>query len=113
LEECDVLDLRRLEGQYLIFIAETHTELNMLEHLETCIPCRKRVIFNLRKGEENEEWGGLLKWDIGDSSAPIYRKYDNAEDFLEARIRWRKGILLKLLESAEVEVESLKDNLKF
>ena len=112
MEECDVLDLLRLEGQYLIFIAETHTELNLLEHLEKCPTCREHVRSCIRKDVKAEDWGSLFQWDLSGSTAPPLKDYTDIDEFIMARIRWRKANLIKLLESAEVEVESLKFDIK-
>jgi hypothetical protein len=108
LEECDDLDLLKLEGQYLTFIAETHTELNLLEHLESCPTCRERVKNCIRRDVEDVDYGSLFQWDLSGSTAPSIKDYTDLDEFMSARIRWRKRNLMKLLESAEVEVESLK-----
>jgi hypothetical protein len=108
-EECEELDLLRLEGRYLGFIVETHTELNALEHVMRCASCRARVLRSVEDGEDLPAIGSLFQRTHAEEGAPGYEGDPRA--FIDARVEWRKGILERLLDEAEAELESLRGRL--
>ncbi|MFH2109747.1 MAG: hypothetical protein ABIJ47_00650 [Candidatus Bathyarchaeota archaeon] len=109
MEDCDRLDLLWLEGRYLGFIAETSTELNILEHLESCGACRAKVMKAIENDEKILGLGSLFLKSSDDDKVPDYG--DDAEAFVDARIVWRKRKLEELLRSAELELEDLRRGL--
>jgi len=107
--DCDRLDLLWLEGRYLGFIAETSTELNILEHLEECGACRARVLKAIEDDDKILGLGSLFQRSSDDEDVPSYG--GDAESFMVARIAWRKRKLEDLLRSAELELEELRRGL--
>jgi len=87
--KCDTIELLRLEGRYLKFIVENHTELNLLEHVEKCEECQKEIL----------------------RAVPQSSDYRNPVNFINARIQWRKRRLKELMENAEMELKSLRARL--
>jgi len=106
--DCEQLELRRLEGRYLKFMVENHAELNLLEHVEKCVECRERIRRLVETGGISADFGSLFQRDIMDPSAPRFTDHGNPEEFMDARIQWRKNMLTQLNESAEAELEDLR-----
>jgi hypothetical protein len=108
MEDCEQLNLRRLEGSYLRFIVENHIELNLLEHVESCTLCRERIKRLVEAGGHSADFGSLFQREIDDPSAPHFPHHPDPVKFMEARIQWRKSRLIQLNESAEAELENLR-----
>lgn len=104
-----MLDLLWLEGRYLGFIAETGTELNILEHLERCGSCRAKVIKAIEDDESVLGLGSLFQRSSVEEEAPNYE--GDPEAFMDARMAWRRRKLEDLLRSAELELEDLRRGL--
>jgi hypothetical protein len=104
---CEQLNLRRLEGKYLKFMVENHVELSLLEHLEKCAACRERVKRLVEADGHSTDFGSLFQREI-DPGAPRFTNHGDPENFIDARIQWRKGRLTQLNESAEAELEDLR-----
>jgi len=106
MEDCDALDLLWLEGRYLDFIVETHTELNVLEHLERCSACRAKVMKSIENDEEIPGLGSLFQRGFGEEEIPGYG--GDPESFMDARITWRRAKLEGLLRDAELELDDMR-----
>lgn len=109
MEDCEELDLLRLEGRYLGFIVETHTELNLLEHVMKCARCRAMVLRSVEDGEDVLALGSLFQWTHAEEGAPGYEGDPGA--FIDARVEWRRSRLERLLAEAEAGLESLRGRL--
>jgi len=108
-EDCEELDLLRLEGRYMGFIVETNTELNVLEHVMRCAFCMARLLRSVEGGEDAPGLGGIFQRDNAEDGAPEYT--GDPEAFIDARVKWRKSRLERLLSEAEAELESLRGRL--
>jgi hypothetical protein len=108
MEDCEQLNLRRLEGSYLKFIVENHAELGLLEHVEDCTTCREHIKKLVETDDSSADFGSLFQREADDPAAPRFTDHRDAEDFIEARIQWRKNRLTRLNESAEAELEDLR-----
>ncbi|HUV54242.1 MAG TPA: hypothetical protein VMW03_03450 [Candidatus Krumholzibacteriaceae bacterium] len=108
MEDCEQLNLRRLEGNYLKFIVENHAELSLLEHVEKCITCREQIKKLAETGGHSPDFGNLFQREADDPVAPQFTDHSDPEDFIDARIKWRKNRLTHLNESAEAELEDLR-----
>jgi len=108
MEDCEQLNLRRLEGSYLKFIVENHAELGLLEHVEGCTRCRERIKTFVDSGGHSTDFGNLFQREADDPTAPQFTDHRDALDFIDARIQWRKNRLTQLNESAETELEDLR-----
>lgn len=106
--ECEKVDLLKLQGKYLIFIVENHVELNILEHLEKCDACREKAIKAIGKNQKIPIYGSLFDTKSEDYTMPQIFEYDNPENFLDARINWRKRRLNVLIKNAEIELADLE-----
>lgn len=106
--DCEQLNLRRLEGSYLRFIVENHAELSLLEHVEKCAACRERVKRLVEADGHSADFGSLFQREIDDKTAPRFTNHSDPEEFIDARIQWRKNRLTQLNESAETELEDLR-----
>jgi len=108
MEDCEQLNLRRLEGSYLKFIVENHAELSLLEHVEDCTTCREHIKKLVDTGGHSADFGSLFQREADDTTAPQFTYHRDPEDFIDARIQWRKNRLKQLNESAEAELEDLR-----
>lgn len=108
MEDCEQLNLRRLEGSYLKFIVENHAELSLLEHIEECTTCREHIKKLVETNGYSADFGNLFQREADDSTAPQFTDHSDTEDFMDARIQWRKSRLKQLNESAEAELEDLR-----
>jgi hypothetical protein len=108
MEECEQLNLRRLEGNYLKFMVENHAELSLLEHIENCIQCREYIEKLVEIDGHSTDFGNLFHRKLNDSSSPQFTDHNDPNDFIDARIQWRKRQLIRLNESAETELEDLQ-----
>ena len=109
--KCETIELLRLEGRYLKFIVETHTELNLLEHVEECSECKQEILNAVEKDEPLADYGNLFQKEVEDKIVPQWTDYKNPENFIDARIQWRKRRLKELLDNAELELENLRERL--
>ena len=108
MEDCDQLELIRLEGGYLRFIVETHAELNILEHLEKCGDCRRNIKKHLDSDTDTPGLGSLFHVQADDPTVPRRGDHPNPDAFIDARIQWRKKHLAQLIENAEMELQDLR-----
>jgi hypothetical protein len=106
--ECEKVDLLKLQGKYLIFIIENHVELNILEHLEKCNICRKNTIKAIQKNQKMPTYGSLFDSNSEDYTMPQLSEYENPENFMDSRIKWRKRKLNELIKNAEIELADLE-----
>ena len=109
--KCDTIELLRLEGRYLKFIVENHTELNLLEHVEKCEDCKEEILRAVEKDEPLADYGNLFQKEVADPIVPQSSDYKNPANFIDARIQWRKRRLNELMENAEMELTSLRTRL--
>jgi hypothetical protein len=110
--KCDKIEMLRLEGRYLKFIVENHTELNLLEHVETCDDCKEEVLRAVEKDEPLADYGNLFQKVVEDDIVPQWDDYKNPENFIGARIQWRKRRLQELMKNAELELGNIREQLK-
>ena len=108
MEDCEQLNLRRLEGGYLKFIVENHAELGLLEHIEECTTCIEQVKKLVETDDSSTDFGSLFQREADDPTAPQFTDHLTPDDFIDARIQWRKNRLMRLNESAEAELEDLR-----
>jgi hypothetical protein len=108
---CETIELLRLEGRYLKFIVENHTELNLLEHVERCDECKKEILRAVEKDEPLAHYGNLFQKEVDDPIVPQISDYKNPVNFIDSRIQWRKRRLNELMENAEMELASLRARL--
>lgn len=108
MDECETVDLLKLQGKYLIFIIENHVELNILEHLEKCDVCKKNIIKAVQQNQKITNYGSLFEYKFEDDTIPQFFDNNNPENFLDSRINLRKIKLNKLIENAEIELEDLE-----
>ena len=109
--KCETIEFLRLEGRYLKFIVETHTELNLLEHVEKCTECKKEILNAVEKNEPLVDYGNLFQKNVEDQIVPQWTDYRNPENYIDARIQWRKRRLKELLDNAELELNDLRERL--
>ena len=105
---CETIELLRLEGRYLKFIVENHTELNLLEHVEGCGECKEEILRAVEKDEPLADYGNLFQKEVDDPIVPQSSDYRDPVNFIDARIQWRKRRLNELMENAEMELSSLR-----
>lgn len=110
--KCDKIEMLRLEGRYLRFIVENHTELNLLEHVEECNDCKTEILRAVEKNEPLADYGNLFQKDIDDEIVPQWVDYKNPVNFIDARIQWRKRRLQELMKNAELELGNIREQLK-
>ena len=108
MEDCEQLNLRRLEGKYLKFIVENHAELSLLEHVEKCTACRERIKRLIGTDAHSTDFGSLFQREMNDPTAHRFIDHGDPEEFVDARIQWRKSRLSQLNESAKAELEDLR-----
>ena len=109
--KCDTIELLRLEGRCLKFIVENHTELNLLEHVETCETCKEEILRAVEKDKPLADYGNLFQKEVEDPIVPQSSDYKNPVNFIDSRIQWRKRRLKELMENAEMELSSLRSRL--
>lgn len=112
MKDCEKPDLIRLEGQYLKFIIKTHSELNLLEHIEKCETCRTKIKKTIEKDQHTADFGNLFDKQVDDKTVPQFTDYKKQEDYMNARIQWRKKILKQLMKNAEIELRDLQTKIK-
>jgi len=102
--KCDKVNLLKLQGQFMEFIVENHAELNILEHIEQCTDCRKKIQEAVLKEQQLPDYGNLFQREFDDPTVPQYSDYKNPVNFINARIQWRKRKLKELIKNAEMEL---------
>jgi hypothetical protein len=111
MEDCEQLNLRRLEGSYLKFIVENHAELSLLEHVENCSTCRGQLKKLVETDGSSTDFGSLFQREADDPEAPRFTDQRDGKSFIDARIQWRRNRLTRLNESAEAELEDLRERI--
>jgi hypothetical protein len=112
METCNTIELIKLEERFLKFIAETHIELTLLEHLEKCITCRQNISKNIVENKGSEDFGNLFKKTVDDDKIPKYKDSEDIEIFINARIQWRSEHLEQIQKNAELELQNLREKIK-
>ena len=107
METCEILELLRVEGNYLSFIVELNTEKKILKHVKKCEECRKWIINKIDGDEIHEHFGKLFDTIVYDPIVPKYSDYEDNDTFIDARITWRLERLEELLKNAEMELEKI------
>jgi hypothetical protein len=111
MDKCDKVNLFKLQGQYLLFIVENNTELNILEHIEECPRCRETIIKSVEEDKPLPDYGNLFQRNINDQSVPQIIDYKKTENFVDARIQWRKRKIKELIKNAEMELQDIESRL--
>lgn len=111
MQKCDKVNLLKLQGQYLMFIVENTAELNILEHIEQCKSCRSNIIKAVKEDRPLPDYGNLFQREFDDQTVPQYNDYKNPENFVDARVQWRKRKLKELIKNAEIELSDLETRL--
>ena len=111
MQKCDKVNLLKLQGQYLMFIVENTAELNILEHIEICKQCMEKIIKAVEKDQPIPDYGNLFQRDFDDQTVPQYSDYKKPENFVDARVQWRKRKLKELIKNAEMELADLETRL--
>ncbi len=111
MQKCDKVNLLKLQGQYLMFIVENTAELNILEHIEECSRCREQILKAVKQDQPLPDYGNLFQRDFDDQTVPQYNDYKNPENFITARVQWRKRKLKELIKNAEIELSDLETRL--
>jgi hypothetical protein len=111
MQKCDKVNLLKLQGQYLMFIVENTAELNILEHIETCSQCRENIINAVKEDSPLPDYGNLFQRTFDDQTVPQYSEYKKTENFIDARVQWRKRKLKELIKNAEIELADLETRL--
>lgn len=111
MQKCDKVNLLKLQGQYLMFIVENTAELNILEHIEECSQCREQIIKAVNEDNPLPDYGNLFQLEFDDQTVPQYSDYKKPENFIDARVQWRKRKLKELIKNAEIELADLETRL--
>ena len=111
MQKCDKVNLLKLQGQYLMFIVENTAELNILEHIEECKECRANIIKAVKQDTPLPDYGNLFQREFDDQTVPQYSDYKKTENFVDARVQWRKRKLKELIKNAEIELADLETRL--
>jgi len=111
MQKCDKVNLLKLQGQYLMFIVENTAELNILEHIEECSKCREQIIKAVNEDNPLPDYGNLFQREFDDQTVPQYSDYKKPENFIDARVQWRKRKLKELIKNAEIELADLETRL--
>lgn len=111
MQKCDKVNLLKLQGQYLMFIVENTAELNILEHIEECSQCREQIIKAVNEDNPLPDYGNLFQREFDDQTVPQYSDYKKPENFIDARVQWRKRKLKELIKNAEIELADLETRL--
>jgi hypothetical protein len=111
MQECETLDLLKIEASYLKFIVETITELNLLEHMEICKTCRTHLIEAVEKDQHIKIPGNLFLKQCEEKSIPQFNNYKESKNFIDARIQWRKLALTEIIKNADIELMDLRNRI--
>ena len=111
MKECETLNLLKIEGSYLKFIVETITELNLLEHMETCKVCKSHLIDALEKDLHITVLGNLFLKHYEEKTIPQFKNYNDTKNYVDARIQWRKLKLNEILKNANIELKDLRSKI--
>jgi hypothetical protein len=112
MDQCDKVNLLKLQGQYMRFIVEGEAELNILEHIEECTECQDEIIDAISNDTELPDYGNLFQREFKGQKVPQYSNYEDTANFMKARIQWRKNKLRELIEEAEMELSDLETRLE-
>ena len=111
MENCDIVNLLKIRGQYLSFIIGGQTELDILDHIEQCDKCRRDINEAVENDKSLPDYGNLFQREMEDPAIPRFRDYKMVENFIDARIHWRRGRVKELMEEAEMELNDLETRL--
>ncbi|MBD3228943.1 MAG: hypothetical protein GF329_12210 [Candidatus Lokiarchaeota archaeon] len=111
MERCENIELLRVEGKYISFIAELRTEKKILKHIMRCENCRNWVISSIDGDEIHKYFGKLFDTIVYDPTVPKYSDYEDINSFIDARITWRLERLDELIKNAEMELDEISKKL--
>ena len=58
------------------------------------------------------EYGNLFQRQVEDETIPQYTDYKHVDNFIKARINWRRRRLQELIKDAEMELEDLRKRIR-
>ena len=102
----------KLQGQYLRFIIENQTELDILDHIEQCDECRQEIAEAIKAEKPLPDYGNLFQRQLNNPTVPQYGEYKKTENFINARIQWRRRKIKEHIEEAEMELKDLETRLE-
>ena len=111
MQECETLNLLKIEGSYLKFIVEIITELNLLEHIETCNACKTNLVETVEKDQFVTALGNLFLKHYEEKTIPQFKNYNDTKNYVDARIQWRKLKLNEILKNANIELKDLRSKI--
>jgi len=120
-EDCEPLWLLHIEAEYIDFLLSIETEIRLLKHIRGCRVCKDKLalIFS-RERDPADELEELFAIDLPEkllnSSAllncPLRDNYADADDYIEARIKWRLEKLQTIISNAEMELKQIGSKIK-
>jgi hypothetical protein len=120
-DDCEPLWLLHMEAEYIGFLVSVETETRLLEHIRTCSECRDKLafIFN-RERDPADELEELFAIDLPEKlltsstilDCPIRGHFKDADDYIEARIKWRLDKLREIISNAEIELKQLSEKIR-
>ena len=120
-DDCEPLWLLHVESEYIGFLVSVETEARLLKHIQKCRACRDKLapIFT-KERDPIDELETLFAVDLPEkllnSSAmldcPVRDNYTNADDYIEARIKWRLDKLQTIIANAEIELKQIGSKIK-
>lgn len=120
-EDCEPLWLLHVESEYIGFLVSVETEARLLKHIQKCSACRNKLAsIYTKEREAADELETLFAVDLPEkllnSSAmldcPIRDNFENADDYIKARIKWRLDKLQNIAANAEIELKQIGSKIK-
>jgi hypothetical protein len=110
-----------VESDYIGFLVSVETEARLLKHIQKCRGCRDKLApIYTKERDPVDELETLFAVDLPEkllnSSAmldcPLRDNYMNADDYIEARIKWRLEKLKNIVTNAEIELKQIGSKIK-
>jgi hypothetical protein len=120
-DDCEPLWLLHVESEYVGFLVSVETEARLLKHIRKCRACRDKLapIFT-KERDPVDELETLFAIDLPEKllnsstmlDCPVRDNFENADDYIEARIKWRLDKLQTIIANAEMELKQIGSKIK-
>jgi hypothetical protein len=119
--DCEPLWLLHMEADYIGFLVSVETEMRLLGHIRECRGCRDKLAL-VFTGERDpaDELEELFAVDLPEKllnsssmlDCPLKENFTDADEYIEARIKWRLDKLHDIISNAEIELKQLSEKIR-
>ena len=123
-DKCNDFRMLELVSEYSLFIMDLDAEESLIKHIRKCSECLAHVKQLIQNQNPSYDWwrnlfrtaqSSILEKDQGSkkqANRNSFERYTFTDELIKERIQWRIDRIQELKVDAELELESLKNQIK-